>query len=181
MELVAIISDPRSVVLERDKELNGFNTSSSGLGRGGTFPWKRWLLKLVLEISLWIGEMKSVVHTSETAEALTLGKEDCRESQLCSTNGVSHCAQNNDAATQNVKEVCEVLLLFFFFFPLYSTNLPLLSDSLLQPLSLYTSSRRFPTSSRLGLYISSALPGTSLVWLITASSTLQIAQRISPQ
>lgn len=24
-------------------------------------------------------------------------------------------------------------------------------------------------------------PGTSLVWLITASSTLQIAQRISPQ
>lgn len=116
MELVAIISDPRSVVLERDKELNGFNTSSSGLGRGGTFPWKRWLLKLVLEISLWIGEMKSVVHTSETAEALTLGKEDCRESQLCSTNGVSHCAQNNDAATQNVKEVCEVLLLFFFFF-----------------------------------------------------------------
>ena len=52
MELVAIISDPRSVVLERDKELNGFNTSSSGLGRGGNFPWKRWLLKLVLEIML---------------------------------------------------------------------------------------------------------------------------------
>lgn len=127
--------------------------------------------------------MKSVVHTSETAEALTLGKENCRELQLCSTNGVSRCAQNNDAATQNVKEVCEALLLFlfFFFFSLYSTNLPLLSDSLLQPLSLYTSSRRFLTSSHLGLYISSALPGSSLVWLITASSTLQIAQRISPQ
>ena len=52
MELVAIISDPRRVVLERDKDLNGFNTSSSGLGRGGTFPWKKWLLKLVLEIML---------------------------------------------------------------------------------------------------------------------------------
>lgn len=52
MELVAIISDPRSVVLERYKDLSGFNTSSSGLGRGGTFPWKKWLLKLVLEIML---------------------------------------------------------------------------------------------------------------------------------
>ena len=62
----------------------------------------------------------------------------------------------------------------FFVFSLYSTNLPLLSESLLQLLSLYTSSRRFLTSSHLGLYISSALLGASLVWLITASRPYKV-------
>lgn len=124
--------------------------------------------------------MKSVVHTSETAEARTWGKENCRELQLCSTNGVSRCTQNNDTATQHVKEVCEVLLLFclLHFIP---QTCPYFQTLYSRCSACNTSSHRFRTSSHLCLYISSALPGTSLVWLITASSTLQIAQRISPQ